>query len=457
MGKAACAAVGSTTFLSTLLNLSMINSVTASTAKFNNDYKALVCIQLLGGNDSFNMIVPNDNTGYNDYSAIRSSLALPKEDLLPLNGVNFGLHPAMGDVQNLYNNNNAAFLCNVGTLVEPLVDSSAYNSFPEKRPLALRSHSDQRYQWQTSVPQSRDALGWGGRLADIMTNLNTSQNVSMNISLGGRNVFQTGVNVTDYSTTRRGVEQIYEAWGINPAISGFVDVLKNNAAKDLMTSSYQNIFQQSFANQMNSSISTSEILGKAVSNVPEFTTVFSSTSLSEDLRMVAKIIAAQAAMGMNRQTFFVNVGGWDMHSNLLTYHDSKLTELNNALAEFNSALAEINRQNEVTTFTISDFGRTLTSNNDGSDHAWGGHQIVMGGAVNGGQMYGTYPSLSLTNNPLSIDSRGRFIPQISTDEYFAELALWFGVNPGELVDVLPNIGNFYAPLGGTPPLGFMNM
>lgn len=456
MGKAACAAVGSTTFLSTLLNLSMVNSLSASTAKMNNDYKALVCIQLLGGNDSFNMLVPDDEINYNTYSNSRSTLALPREDLLSLNGVDFGLHPAMAGVQDLYNNDNLAFLCNVGTLVEPLVDNDAYNNPSIPKPLALRSHSDQRHQWQTSVPQDRDALGWGGRLAEIMTNLNTTQNVSMNISLGGHNVFQTGGNISSYSASRNGVEQIYESWGLNPANSGFLDLLRENGTNDLVTTSYQNIFQQSFASQMNNAIFASDFLGDAIENI-EFTTTFSDTFVSRDLHMVAKMIAAQAETGMNRQTFFVNVGNWDMHFDLLSRHNSKLTDLNNALTEFNSALAEINRQNEVTTFTISDFGRTLTANNNGSDHAWGGHQMIMGGAVNGGQLYGNYPDLSLTNNPLVIDSRGRFIPQVSTDEYFAELALWFGLSAGELEDVLPNISRFYSTMSGTPPLGFMNM
>lgn len=455
MGQATCAAVGSTTFLSTLFNLAMVNSVTARPAKLMNDYKALVCIQLVGGNDSFNMLVPTDTDNYNKYANIRSDLALPQNELLPLNGANFGLHPNMEGVQGLYNQGDIAFVSNVGTLVEPMFNINDYNNSEKLRPQGMYSHSDQRHHWQTSVPQDRDALGWGGRVAEIMMNLNSNQNVSMNISLSGRNTLQSGENMLEYTISRNGVEKVDNIFSTN---MGLMNIFQNAAIDGMLADSYSNIFKQTFSSQLKNSRDASHLFSEAIGNVSPFTTEFSNTFISRDLHMVAKVIAAQAAIGMNRQTFFISVNGWDNHTELLGLHGNQLTDLNNALVEFNNALAEINRQNEVTTFTISDFGRTLTSNGHGSDHAWGGHQMVMGGAaLNGGQIHGAYPDLDIDANPLNISHRGRFIPTISTDEYFAELALWFGVSPGELVDIFPNIGNFYSVFSGMPPVGFMNV
>lgn len=462
MAEASCAAVGSTTMLSTLFNLAMMNSVTASTAKSLNDYKALVCIQLSGGNDSFNMLAPISQVHYDDYAATRTSLALAQSALLPLTPVTpidreLGLHPSMWDVKELFNQGNVALVANVGTLVEPLVDYNDYQNSLKLKPAGLFSHSDQQHHWQTSVPQNRDALGWGGRLAEKMLHLNSNKNVSMNISLAGRNTFQAGENILEYtiSNSNNGAQAIQDLTGNN---RGFLNLLRDTAVDSLVAESYTNIFKQTFAGQMGSSIEANELFSNSIAAVEAFDTVFPNTNLGRDLHMVAKVIAAQSSIGMNRQTFYVTMGGWDNHGELLDTQEDNLEEVNDALFAFYHALAEINRTNDVTTFTISDFARTLTSNGNGSDHAWGGNQIIMGGAVNGGEIYGTYPDLYLTDNPLNISSRGNLIPTTSTDEVFAELALWFGVTQGELVEILPNIGNFYTTsFAATPPIGFMNM
>lgn len=462
MGSASCMAVGSTTMLSMLCNLAMMNSVAAKATSFNNDYKALVCIQLHGGNDSFNMLIPKEDAAYQEYSSIRGGLAIGQDNILSLNpnstssGKNIGLHPELGGIRDLFNVGNVAFLANIGTLVEPI---GAYSDYANAtKPLGLFSHKDQRRHWQTSIPQERKDLGWGGRVADILGDMNTNQNISMNISLGGYNIFQTGSNLVQYNVTNEGDggRLLTQQEGVGN--EGILNIIRNTAIDSLVTESYTNIFKQTFANQMRNSIATNQLFADTIKEVEEFNVTFSETNISQDLRMIAKIIKSRTVFGMNRQIFYVNLGGWDNHSNLLNTQRDNFQILNQALVEFYNVLNEIGEENNVTTFTISDFGRTLTSNNTGTDHAWGGHQMVMGGAVNGQEIYGQYPDLMSTLGGLNISPRGVLIPTISTDEFFAELALWFGIIPGELEDVLPNIHNFYSPsVGAPPPIGFMNM
>lgn len=464
LGQASCAAVGSSSLFSTLLNLRMTGSAaaeallpshSASLLAADNDYKALVCIFLAGGNDSFNMVVPRDTSHYNEYAAIRADLALPKGDLLPINVTNgngrqYGVHPAMSEVAQLFNDGRLVFVANVGTLVEPTT-KAGIDSGLATLPLGLYSHSDQIMHWQTSVPDKRTGFGWGGRTADLLHAVNSNDTFSMNISLAGTNLFQTGTSVTEYSVV---------PWG-NGAIQvhGHDDiwwsrhVLQNAAIESMLDLSYQNLFEQTFASSTRAAMDGSELFASAIAAVPPFTTQFSENELSESLAMVAKTIAARQTLGFRRQTFFVMLGGWDHHDEVLDSQMAMLSIVSKAMMEFNDALTELGVQNQVTTFTASDFGRTLTSNGQGSDHAWGGNHMVMGG-VNGRQLYGDYPAL-YEDNPLDT-GRGRLIPTIACDEYFAELALWFGVATGELGTVFPNIGRFYDPISGPRmPIGFL--
>jgi uncharacterized protein (DUF1501 family) len=458
--QASCAALGSSTLLSTLANLYMTNALANSSSASCSDYKALVCILLAGGNDSFNMLVPRSNSEYGHYSTTRSSLALPQNDLLNINpitpdGADYGLNPSMGGLQALFENENLAFISNVGTLVEPLANEQEYYSGLKNIPLGLYSHSDQIQQWQTSVPQSREAVGWGGKLADIMQSLNSQQDISMNISLSGRNVFQSGNTILEYAINNYG----NGAEGIDKIKyydnEGFLNLIRANAVDSLMSDVYSNVFQHTFASQTASAIEAQQTFNSAIGNVPEFATTFSDHYLSQDMRMIAKVIAARAQLGMCRQTFFVTIGGWDHHDEVLNSQAYLLGMVNDAMSEFYTVLQEIQMENNVTTFTVSDFGRTLTSNGNGSDHAWGGNQMVMGGAVNGKEIYGSYPDLFLTSNPLNVSDRGVLIPTISTDELFAELALWFGLSPSDLSLLFPNISNFYTPGSSNFPLGFL--
>jgi uncharacterized protein (DUF1501 family) len=468
---ATCGAMGTTTMMSTLANLMVSNKLIASSANPPSDYKAMVCILLAGGNDSYNMLIPRDNTFYQQYATTRTNLSIPQSDLLDLNlGMNpnqtdpmgrlFGIHPSMGGayggLQGLFNSGKAAFVSNVGTLIEPVADRDEYYDSNTNLPLGLYSHSDQIQQWQTATPQSREAIGWGGKIADILQANNPNQGLSMNISLAGRNVFQAGNNTIEYSISNEGngvegIEKFYP-WYSN---SGFLNDIRDNAVKDMATQMYANVFKQTMGSLTSQSLDSLEEFGEAIAKVPEFPTTFSTSNLSQDLRMIAKTIAAKDDLGMCRQTFFVTIGGWDNHDNLFDSQEFNLAVVSNAIAEFFHALDSINMSDNVTLFSISDFARTLTTNGNGSDHAWGGNAIVAGGAVNGAEVYGQFPSLELGDaNPLVINNRGNLIPTTSADEYFAELALWFGVSPNDLGIIFPNLSNFYS-IGGANPLGFL--
>ncbi|VAW29774.1 Protein of unknown function (DUF1501) [hydrothermal vent metagenome] len=465
LGTASCAAVGSASLYSTLMNLRMTNTAAAQGLPISptsanglaggSDYKALVCIFLAGGNDSFNMLVPSGNTEYNEYATIRADLALPQGNLIALDadtsdGRQFGVHPSMPEIAQLFNGNDLAFVANVGTLVEPTT-LAGIESGLASLPLGLYSHSDQIAHWQTSVPDKRTGFGWGGRTADLLKSLNDSDTISMNISLSGTNLFQTGTTLTEYTAVPwgNGAVQIYghdDIWWSR-------HILQNAAIESMLDLEYQNLFDQTFANSTRSAIDGSNLFATAIENVPAFITQFSDNDLSNSLAMVAKTVAAREALGYRRQTFFIMLGGWDHHDEVLSNQVAMLSIVSKAMKEFRDVMVELGVHNQVTTFTASDFGRTLTSNGQGSDHAWGGNHMVMGGSVLGRRIYGDYPAL-YEDNPLDT-GRGRLIPTTACDEYFAEMALWFGVDPSDLSAVFPNIGRFYDTASDEMPLGFL--
>jgi uncharacterized protein (DUF1501 family) len=455
LGQASCAAVGSSALFSMLLNMRMANTAAAQAAPdpFDpNDYKALVCLFLAGGNDSFNMLVPSGTDEYAQYAAIRKDLALSQASLLSLNpvvgiGRTLGLHPSMGGLASLFNSGKAAFIANVGTLIEP-VTKSQYESKSVALPLGLYSHSDQIRQWQTSIPQGTGAVGWGGRTADLLHSLNTNQDISMSISLSGINTWQIGQNIVPYAITENGSIGLsgYEGtWGMNAIRGAAID-----SALDL---EYRDLFEKSLHNVNNHAIESHVQFSQAIENVADFSTQFPDTHLGEELHMVAKTIAAHGPLGMRRQSFFVQRGGWDHHDEVISSQQYMLGEVSEAVAAFHSAMEEIGLDDSVTLFSASDFGRTLTSNGEGSDHAWGGNHFMVGGAVNGARIAGHYPDL-IEDGDLDT-GRGRLIPTTSCDEYFAELALWFGVPPSDLDTVLPNINAFYNPGSTNSPLGLL--
>ncbi len=305
--------------------------------------------------------------------------------------------------------------------------------------------------WQTSVPQSRAAIGWGGKLADLMAFMNENKNISMNISLSGNNVFQAGNQTVEYSIdAREGARTIS---GYNE--EGLIDQVRTSALNSMLEAEYQNIFERTYANTINVGLRANEQFSQAINAVPPFQTTYSESDFSANLNMVARAIAARNTLQMRRQVFFVSFGDWDHHDEVINAQARLLSEVSKGLSEFQATLDELGVANEVTTFTISDFGRTLSSNGNGSDHGWGGNVMVMGGAVKGGEVYGKYPELGL-ETILEIGG-GVYIPTLSTDEYFAELALWMGVAPSDLTTVLPNISNFYSPGSSTLPIGFLHI
>ena len=430
-------------------------SIANSSTLLGGDYKALVCILLSGGNDSHNMLIPREQGEYQHYATSRSQVAIPRDTILSLNGSNYGLHPAMTGIQQMYNGGELSFISNIGTLIRPTDKPSALNE--QNLPLGLFSHSDQVQQWQTSVPNDRSSIGWGGRVADMLNDLNDNPNISMNVSLSGTNIFQTGQSTVEYAIDRnQGSTGIL---GYNDDSNPFL-ALRNQALDNIVDAHYDDVFKRTYIDVIKNSRDASLIVSEALESAPFVDDIFvSDTNFSDSLRMIARMIGSRESLGAKRQIFFVDVGGWDNHDDLLAQHNLLLDELSTGLTEFNAALKRIGAHDCVTTFTSSDFGRTLTFNGEGTDHAWGGNVLVMGGPVRGGNIYGDYPLLELagefelSNN--AMNSNGIMLPTTSVDEYFAELALWFGVAPSELSTVFPNIGNFYNTSGGGMPIGFI--
>jgi uncharacterized protein (DUF1501 family) len=450
LGEASCAAVGSTALYSSLLNLRMTSTAAAANLNPDDDYKALVCLFLAGGNDSYNMLVPNNASAYAEYKNTRDNIALEKTDLLPItsNGKGqpyseFGIHPGMPEFRDLYNSNDLAFVANVGTLVHPTTKSDYNNK--RSLPSGLFSHSDQQVHWQTSVPQVKGSSpgGWGGRTADLLMAMNEDSQVSMNISLSGVNIFQVGNEAFAYISGLEGGTDMV----------GYTDPFQKAAIDGLLEEHYKNLFTRTFAKNTRRFIDSSIAFNAAIEPIDIFTPV-PPTQLAQRFKMVARTIAARKTLNMKRQTFFIRAGGWDHHSEVNNAQGLMLPEISQAVKYFKDALQEIGMTDNVVTFTASDFGRTLTSNGVGSDHAWGGNHIVMGGPVNGGEIYGTYPSLVLGSSQEV--GRGRLIPTTSVDAYSSEIARWFGVSSSEMDTVFPNIRNFYDPMITPYPLGFLS-
>lgn len=454
-----CAALGYTTLFSSLINLkAMAASATDNSSIITNiggNYKAMVCLMLGGGNDSYNMLIPKGNNEYNEYATSRSNLAIPQNDILQINpnttdGRVFGVHPSIPDMQQLFESGNLAFLANVGTLIEPSTKTDIQNKVV-KTPLGLFSHADQIQQWQTGRPHERTNIGWGGKIADLVQSMNSNQNISMNISLKGSNIFQRGDQIVPYAISNQG----------SVGINGYGDTnlfnsLRTEALNSMLERDYQDIFKNTYKNTIKSSNEANLEFQSAIDGVLDFsTTIPEYNNLAKQLRMVAKTIASRDTLGFSRQIFFVQLGGWDHHDELLINQAGKLAQVNEALKYFSDVMAELNTNDCVTTFSVSDFARTLTSNGNGTDHAWGGNAFMMGGAVNGKEIYGNYPNLALNGDADFQD--GVMIPTTAADMYMAELALWFGVPASELSTILPNISNFYDTNSGIPPLGFMNM
>src|ERR1051325_4815631 len=375
--QAGCTGMSALPLLNTLLNLRLMEGVAAASAPASGEYRALVCILLAGGNDSFNMLIPRDPTAYATHQSSRSNLALPPAQTININPI--GLPHLMPELANLFETGKAAFIANVGSLIEPVQNRMQVAQNSKRLPLGLYSHSDQIEQWQTSIPHSRSGIGWGGRMADLLKDLNANQTVPMNISLDGSNVFQTGNTVAEYAITPTG------ATGLSSYNVGWVQYqdLQNalsSAVDSQLTQHYSNLLSQTFNARKKQALDAYNIFASASAPALPGGVTFPSTYLGSRLQMIAKAIQGRAAIGATRQTFFIQWGGWDHHSDVLVNQEAMLPQVGAAVNAFYNALVALGVENNVTLFTASDFGRTLTSNSRGSDHAWGGNHFVVGGA-----------------------------------------------------------------------------
>jgi uncharacterized protein (DUF1501 family) len=475
LGEASCAGIGSTSILSTLLNLTMANHAAAQNG-FEDRRKTLVCVFMSGGCDTFNLLIPR-GAAYAEYLAARSNLAIPEAQLRNLNGTNFGLHPSCQKLAEMFNGmdgnplkKRVSLLANVGTLIAPIQNKAAYLNGSVLIPKALFSHRDQIEQWQTSVPQGMNILtGWGGRAADIIHNAaNTEQTgtyyMPMNFSVAGNSAFQIGASQGQFVITGAGALAFSGSGGDSAVLQAKQHVIQDTVASPV-EEHYRNLFHRTHARITANSMARGEDFQQHFSN-PDLmigdknvTSVvnaapFPNHWISAQFRAAVKTIAIRQQLKLRRQTVFIDFGGWDHHAELLQNHGNRLAVLDSALYAFQQCLETLHLEDDVITFTASDFGRTLRSNGQGTDHAWSGHHIVMGGPVAGGQIRGTYPSLVIDGAD-DIGRGGRIFPKLSADEYFCELLRWFGVAPGDMATVLPNIGNFYVPSSPTNPVGFL--
>ncbi len=437
--QACCAAVGTTGLLSALSQLHVLGAIAGDSLKsaaLPSDYKALVCLFLQGGNDATNLIIPVDAASYAAYAQVRAELAIPSSTLLPIgtkkysDGRNYALHPSVAELQSLYNAGQVAVLANVGTLVRPttLADYRAGRNLPPQ----LFAHSEQLLQWQSSIPDRPFETGWGGRLADLVDAMNSNPQVSMSITLSGVNSFLRGKTVNQFAVNSNGVPSLNYG-GISTDVS-------SAALKSMFANQPANALSAALGRTTLEAVNEGDVLNAALQAAPALSTAFPNSETARRLAMIARLIAIAPALGLKRQIFFVQLGGWDLHGAQIGSHGPLLAELSSAMNAFYKATVELGVANQVTTFTASDFGRTYVPNAGGTDHGWGNHQLIMGGAVQGGDIYGRMPSLTV--NADDDTGRGRWIPSTSVDEYNATLATWFGVSAANLPVVLPNLGRF---------------
>ncbi len=449
------------------LNLAAMGEAAAFTA---TDYKALVCVFLNGGNDYANTVVTYDDDSYNKYATIRGGsgqagggIAIPKADLaatllnpaVPLAaGRQYAMHPAMTGMANLFNTGKAAVQLNVGPLIVPLTRTQYNGSNRTLYPIPpkLFSHNDQQSVWQSSSPEG-STVGWGGNLGDLALSSNTNSLFTC-ISVTGNAVFLSGDSALSYQVSTGGAIAIN---GVKNSVYG------STAVRTALTSLIQQTSPQVLENEYNRvttrAVTAESQITSGLAGVTLATAFPSNNSLADQLKMVARLIGARSTLGSKRQVFMVSLGGFDLHDNLISQQPTLMKRVSEAMTAFYDATVELGVADKVTAFTASDFGRTLNSNGDGSDHGWGSHHFMVGGAVKGNAFYGKAPPVSNTNSTTDANDQwhvgqGRLLPSTSVDQYAGTLAKWFGVANSELAGVLPKLSHF----GGADyptDLGFM--
>ncbi len=421
-------------------------------AQTADDYKALVCVFLFGGNDGNNTVVPLDSAGYAAYATARGAigaggLALPQAQLLPLTPASgaaaYGLHPNLPELQTLWNDGVLAVVFNIGTLLAPTTKQQyLQNAVPI--PISLMSHQDQQHQWATSLSDQYSQTGWGGRIADGLS----AGPLPSVISISGNQLFALGASSSPLSLP---------AAGGTFALAGFNGSAAANARLQAMQSvrtlEEANLIVQATQSQTSGALSASSLVAPVLAGTGSTVDgLFGglTSSIALQLKQVARMIQARQALGVGRQIFFVSQSSYDTHNDQLARQAALFSDLSPALNAFYQATVQLGVAQQVTAFTLSDFSRTLQpASGDGSDHAWGNHHVVLGGAVQGRQTYGTFPTLQLAG-PDDFTGQGRWVPTLAVDQYAATLATWFGVSATDLTTVLPYVGRY-----PTANLGFL--
>ena len=433
-------ALQSATALGAMSAFGRINALASS----GSGYQALVCIFLAGGNDCHNTVVPltTAQQNYSLYQQGRQTLALPQSSLLTImNGSDsYGLHPALPEIQTLYNQGHAAVLANVGNLVQPLTRSAYLGNNSALVPSALFSHSDQTGQWQSGSTNGTASTGWGGRMMDLMASQNSGAVFPSITSTGGCGLFCTGQQTFPAtvpppysgSTSATGMATLNVGQS-GPAGAGLQQLLTFDNGVQLVQAGNGIVSRgNQYANTLTGLLAHSSVSTKFPANNP----------LAAQLQTVANVMSVRASLGLTRQIFFCQLGSFDTHGTQLETQQALLQQLSQAVSAFYQATQELGIDNSVTTFTASEFGRTLNpSGTDGSDHAWGNHHFIIGSDVKGGRFYGSFPSLVL-GGAQDANTRGTLIPTTSVAQYGATLAQWFGVGASSMATVFPNIGNF---------------
>ena len=421
------------------VNLAAMSEAAAQTA---TDYKALVCVFLYGANDHINTLPPYDATTHAEYLRVRGSIATARDALaataltprvaLP-GGRQMALAPELLPLKGLFDGGQLAVLLNVGTLMQPTTKAQ-YTAASVPLPPKLFSHNDQQSVWQSSLPEGSTS-GWGGRIGDLFMAGNGNATFSC-VNASGNAVYMSGQQAVQYQVSTSGSVALR---GIQSNLFG--SAACSAALRSLVTAPHSHLMRAEHTRVMARAIDAHATLSAALAAAPALNTVFDTTSsLASQLRMVARLISVRQALGAKRQVFFVSLGGFDLHDFLVAQHPGLLTQVGGALKSFYDATVELGVASQVTSFTASDFGRTFSSNGDGSDHGWGSHHFVLGGAVAGGRFHGQLPALAI-NGPDDV-GQGRLLPTTAVDQLAAMLARWMGVSDSTLSLVAPNIGNY---------------
>ncbi|MGJ8723587.1 MAG: DUF1501 domain-containing protein [Roseibacillus sp.] len=469
--QAPCAALGSVTALNLLANLRFARSAAADGLPAGSPPKSLVVLFLHGGQDSFNQLVPTGSR-YSHYAAARTSLAIPEEELLPLDqladgdGQSYGLHPNIPGIAELFNGTGAfagkrrlAFVTNAGALVEPTT-LSEYQNRSTALPQGLFSHIDQIKHWQTSVPQGqKDITGWAGRAIECIRQSTGDSIVPASLSVAGTNILQTGPNKGPFAFRPNGASILPQ--GLDGSSPDQYQNLRANAFRDLVSQSHAHVLEEGLANRTKDALESQNAFQEAYEQhplPPEAAAFFENQPpLATELGATLRGIIARETLGHPRQTFYLQAGGWDHHVELLNTHSRMLGDVSQSLHAYQQAIEELGLADSVLTLVVSEFGRTLRSNGRGSDHAWGGNLMALGGSVRAGRIHGQYPSMEQMGDqfgPLDLGLGGRFLPTLSTDEVVAEALRWFGLSDTSLLDVLPNLSRFWTPQA-TGPVGYL--